>query len=228
MWFWPQQILLKCGKGNFSVFALGTQGLGVRDEIPVGMVHQIATMFKIDASNICRSGGRKNLLTGQNTGSILQRPLILIWMEKSNFLLQIAKDLSLHRTEASEDLTIWWVIGEGHTMCGNCLIFKSQMKRGNFTFYADPTPTEVSTLNTSYCKATYSVQNSTLKRYPSNLLTTGMMKMNHITIPSKPNQGNTNPNSSVLRKISCKIRAMLFRPRKMPRFSNIKIVLFSD
>ena len=130
--------LLNCGISKFSAFTLGTQGLGGREEIPAGMVHQIATMIKAETSNICRTQGRINLLIGQGTGSILLRTLTHMNGEKiSSFLPQIARDLSLHRIEASED----------HT--SNCQMFRSKLEKGNFTFYADPTPTEVSNLKTS-------------------------------------------------------------------------------
>ena len=76
----------------------------------------------------------------------------------SSFLLEIAKDISLHRTETNEDITICGAIGEGHSMSGNVAIFRSQMKKEHFTFFADPTPSEVSTLKTCYYKASYYVQ----------------------------------------------------------------------
>ena len=51
------KIAIKLEKGSYILFALATNGLGYRDEIPDGIIHDIAVMFKCDPMNIYKGGG---------------------------------------------------------------------------------------------------------------------------------------------------------------------------
>ena len=90
------KIAIKLEKGSYILFALATNGLGYRDEIPDGIIHDIAVMFKCDPMNIYKGGGRIRLLLGQDSGSLLLRPLThLQGKEISKYLPDVAKDLSI-------------------------------------------------------------------------------------------------------------------------------------
>ena len=86
---------------EYSFYALSTTGLGARPEIPAGIVSDIARMFRVDAENICRVGGRVRLLLVQDTGSLLMKPLTHVNDRAiADYLPVVAHDLALQRSYA--------------------------------------------------------------------------------------------------------------------------------
>ena len=85
-------------------------------------------MFDVDPSMICKEGGELSLLLGQDTVNLLLKPVSDIkGKEVSKYLPEIAKDLSLQLTPASDKYSICGAIGGGDPMETSCRLFKSSM-----------------------------------------------------------------------------------------------------
>ena len=88
---------------------------------------------------ICKEGGELSLLLGQDTGNLLLKPVSDIkGKQVSKYLPEIAKDLSLQLTPASDKYSICGAIGGGDPMETSCRLYKSSMKEGHFKFYSPP------------------------------------------------------------------------------------------
>ena len=135
------QVTLKLEQGTCSFFALSIKGLGSREEIPQGIVSDIGKMFRADPSNICRVGGRIRLLLGQDTGSLLMKPLTHInSKEISKYIPDVAKDLSLQRTPISPMLAVTGSIGIGDSMGQKTSVYSNTIKKEHYTFFNRPQP----------------------------------------------------------------------------------------
>ena len=71
-------------------------GLGTREEIPSGIIHDICVMFKCDPAHVFRDGGKIRLLIGQDSGRLLLKPLThMCGKEIVKYIPEFARDLSL-------------------------------------------------------------------------------------------------------------------------------------
>ena len=108
---------------------------------------------------ICKEGGELSLLLGQDTGNLLLKPVSDIkGKQVSKYLPEIAKDLSLQLTPASDKYSICGAIGGGDPMETSCRLYKSSMKTGHFKFYSPSSPSDISVLRSQYSVATFSAQ----------------------------------------------------------------------
>ena len=146
----------------YALFALGCTGLGTRDEIPAGIIHDICVMFNCDPNHVVRDGGKIRVLIGQDSGRLLLRPLThMCGKEILKFIPEFAKDLSLQTTPASPMLSVAGSIGYGCSMDGNASIFQCKIPRQHYTFDSEPSKLDLEVLKEVQANSTYSVRTAT-------------------------------------------------------------------
>ena len=130
---------IRLENSTYVLFALGCNGLGSREEIPQSIINDICVMFKANPDHIFRGGGKIRVLIGQDSGSLLLKPLTHICGKAiSKYLPDFAKDLSLQTTPASPMLSLAGSIGQGTSMDGNTSVFACKVPKQHYTFFSEP------------------------------------------------------------------------------------------
>ena len=129
------ELTLKLEHGSYTFFALSTTGLGNRPEIPKGVMGDIARMFRIEPESICRVGGRVRLLIGQDTASLLLKPLTHVNDRAiADYLPAIARDLTIQRSPISPMLAVTGSIGVGNSMGDKTNVYSNIIVKEHYKF----------------------------------------------------------------------------------------------
>ena len=229
---------------TYVLFALGCNGLGSREEIPVNIINDICAMFKANPDHIFRGGGKVRVLIGQDTGSLLLKPLTHICGKAiSKYLPDFAKDLSLQTTPASPMLSLAGSIGQGTAMDGNTSVFACKVPKSHYTFFSEPEPSDLKLLQESHGNSTYSVKSiqgcptpvqPSLKppsgddsegRPPGPVPGTAQPAMTAQT--SQPAKPDEKTKGFTLKTLTSKIQSLSLKKRLLPKFPTLATLLLS-
>jgi hypothetical protein len=149
------KLVIKLEEGSYTLFALGCNTLGSREQIPQGIIEDICKLFRANPTHVFRGGGKVRILIGQDSGSLLLKPLTHICDKPiAGYLPNFAKDLSLQTTPASSVLSVAGSIGKGCSMDGNTSLYRCNSPKQHNDFFNKPDADDLKWLSETHSNST--------------------------------------------------------------------------
>ena len=109
-------------------------------------------MFKVSTASVCSTSGPIKFVLGQESNSLLLRPLTHIRnIELSSYLPSFATNLSLQASPLTPLLNIVGAVGGQESPQGRTLLYQTRMTpAGTFYFSVSPKSEDINSLNLQY------------------------------------------------------------------------------